>query len=207
MTQTKFLRWVPTLLLLAAIALVLAFMVNGRPAVDAAEEQHGQPHIASIEHLTLNEMTDRAATIFRGEVVAMVPGTVSAGGGELPVVTYRFRVDHALKGDFASKDGVAYAEVTMLGSVKEKAAQGDMQHLASLPTPPALTIGSDYLLLMTSQSDAGLSSPVGLGQGSFEIFELNKQEMAQNSFANATIASGPVPYDDLAAQIERLVGE
>ena len=132
---------------------------------------------------------------------------IAAGGGELPVVTYRFRVDHAFKGDYESKGGVSYAEITMLGSVKERAAQGNMQHLASLPTPPALHIGSDYLLLLTPQSAAGLSSPVGLGQGSFEIVAFDKEELAQNSVSGAAMADGPIPYDDLAAQIERLVGE
>ena len=52
-----------------------------------------QGHATIMLKLNLEEMTERADRIFRGTVVDIEVGTVQAGGGELPTVTYRFRVD------------------------------------------------------------------------------------------------------------------
>jgi hypothetical protein len=158
-------------------------------------------------HFSLEEMVQRADMVFRGTVIDLSPGTVVGGGGELPAVTYWFRVDQAFKGSFQDKGDVQFVEVQMLGDLKGEVSSGDVQRLTALPSPPQLRVGSDYLLLLTPTSAIGLSAPVGLGQGSFEILMLDKQEWAVNEYHNAGLFDGPVPYDALAGQIEQLVGQ
>ena len=204
MNKYKLPRWLPTAFLLAAIVAVVAF--KNAPQAVVRESEH-QNHTARVQQFNLNEMTARAGHIFRGTVIDFSPQTVSVGGADLPAVTYQIRVDRAFKGSFVSKGDVSYIEITMLGSVKATAVQHSLQHLAALPTPPQLRVGGDYLLLTTPASDVGLTTTVGLGQGSFELFSMDKQLWAENEYHNAGLADGPILYSDLAAQIEQQVGE
>ena len=57
-----------------------------------------QVHATIMLQLDLAELTERAGTIFRGTVTSVQSGTISAGGGELPTVTYRFMIDELYKG-------------------------------------------------------------------------------------------------------------
>lgn len=162
---------------------------------------------ASLMYFNLAGLAERADKIFRGTVVDFSPGTVEAGGGVLPIVIYQIRVDEAFKGDFATKDGVASLELRMVGNVKDAGAQGDLKQFSALPAPPKLSVGHDYVLFTTPESAIGLSTAVGLGQGSFEIFTLDKQEWARNEFDNAGLYDGAVPYSQLAGDIQTLVAE
>ncbi len=162
---------------------------------------------ASLMHFNLAEMAGRADKIFRGTVVDFSPGTVEAGGGEFPTVTYQIRVDETFKGDFATKGDAMYLELRMLGNIKDAASEGELKQFDALPDPPALRVGHDYLLFTTPESAIGLSTAVGLGQGSFEIFAQDKQEWAKNEFDNAGLYDGAVPYSQLAGDIETLVAE
>lgn len=160
-----------------------------------------------LQRFSLDEMTDNAEKVFRGTVVDIIPGTVLAGGAELPTVTYRLRVDEAFKGSFDTKGEVQVVEIRMLGSLKQDPAAGGAQRLSVLPEIPRLQVGRDYLLLTTPPSAIGLSATVGLGQGCFEIYAADKAEWAKNEFDNAGLYDGAVTYDDLADDIRRLVGE
>jgi hypothetical protein len=162
---------------------------------------------ASLLHFNLAEMTRRADKIFRGTVVDFSPASVEAGGGVLPIVIYQIRVDEAFKGEFASKGDVQYIELRMLGSVKDASLRAELKQFSAVPEPPQLSVGHDYLLFTTPESAIGLSTAVGLGQGSFEIFSLDKQEWVKNDFDNAGLYDGAVPYSQLAGDIEALVAE
>ncbi len=205
MKKNRFLPWAVTLALLAAIVWVIASSAGSQAATAEARPAGGV--VASLQHFTLGEMVANADKIFRGTVIDFTPTTVAAGGAELPAVTYRLRVEQSFKGEFPTKDDVQYLDITMVGSIKGTAVQGSLQQLSNLPTPPRLIVGSDYLLLTTAESAIGLSTTVGLGQGSFEIYTLDKQEWAKNEFNNAGLFDGPVAYDELAAQIQQQLGE
>src|SRR3990170_7819894 len=74
---------------------------------------------AMILKMNLAQLTNRADAIFRGEVLSAEPGKISIGGGTLPTVTYRLRVDEAFKGEFDAKENAApEVEITMLGTLK-----------------------------------------------------------------------------------------
>jgi hypothetical protein len=172
--------------------------------------------------MNLSQLTDRAEAIFRGQVLSAEPGKISIGGGTLPTITYRLRVDEAFKGEFDAKENAApEVEITMLGTVKADVRSGNQTHLSSsLPDVPKLRVGENYVLFTTAAGKSGLRSPVGLGQGSFRIYPgANKTELAVNELNNLGLfdagvsarardgAQGPVTYTRLAMAILAELGK
>lgn len=157
--------------------------------------------------MDLGDLAQRAERIFRGTVLSVEPGTVTAGGAELPTVTYRLQVDEAFKGDFSDTKGIA--EITMIGTLKDQAPSGSVVHLSRLPELPELVRGGEYVVFTTAPSPVGLSTTVGLGQGAFKIyFSADRQEMAANQLDNAGLTesiNAPVTYATLASAIEQEV--
>lgn len=161
-----------------------------------------------VLHLSLVEMCDRAATIFRGTVVDITPGTIEVAGAELPTVTYKLEASEVFKGEIPAAKGVQVIEVTMLGTVKAAVDSGNLRKFTALPKLPQLTVGNEYLLLTTSESRLGLSTTVGLGQGCFDIFHDGaKTELAANQLNNQGLFAGPVEYTALAAAIQDALGQ
>ena len=196
-----------TLLLALSLGAVMALRPSAQGPALGAISVRSESGTASLLHFSLAEMTQRADKIFRGTVVDVEPGTVPAGGGELPIVIYRLRVDQAFKGAFDSKGDVQFVEIRMVGDLKGTPSRDGLKKLSAIPQPPHLLMGRDYLLLTTPPSAIGLSTTVGLGQGSFEIFALDKVDWAVNEFNNAGLYDGPVPYEKLASQIQELVSQ
>jgi hypothetical protein len=178
---------------------------------------------ATVIQMNLGDMVDRADKIFRGTVLEVREGTVQAGGGELPVVTYRIRVDEAFKGTFEEVKGLQIAEITMLGKLKV-ASTSPVRRSADILDLPRLDVGQDYLLLTTASSEIGLSTTVGLGQGRFEVQGKPGQETVVNGNENLGLFNGmdgagigagvdslpeggPLPYNSVAAVIRNLVGQ
>lgn len=177
---------------------------------------------AMILKMNLAQLTDRADAIFRGEVLSAEPGKITIGGGTLPTVTYRLRVDEAFKGEFEAKENASpEVEITMLGTLKAATHNGNQQRLTSaLPEIPRLRVGESYVLFTTAPSASGLRSPVGLGQGSFRIYAgANKTELAVNELNNLGLfdgvnvaqraaqgSEGPVAYTRLAGAILNELG-
>ena len=176
---------------------------------------------AMILKMNLAQLTDRADAIFRGEVLSAEPGKISIGGGTLPTVTYRLRVDEAFKGEFEAKENASpEIEITMLGTLKASLRSGNQQRLtSSLPEVPKLRVGESYVLFTTAPGASGLRSPVGLGQGSFRIYAgENKTEFAVNELNNLGLfngsptaragqgSEGPVTYTRLATAIQTQLG-
>lgn len=178
---------------------------------------------AMILKMNLAQLTDRADAIFRGEVLSAEPGKISIGGGTLPTITYRLRVDEAFKGQFEAKENASpEVEITMLGTLKAVAHSGSHTRLSSsLPEVPKLQVGESYVLFTTAPGKSGLRSPVGLGQGSFRIYAgANKTELAVNELNNLGLFDGavsaqraeqgpeaPVTYRQLAVAILAEIGK
>lgn len=175
---------------------------------------------ATVIQMNLADMVGRADLIFRGTVLDARETTLQVGGGTLPVVTYRVRVDDEFKGTFGEVKGVPVAEIKMLGKLKP-ASSGSVRSLGPLADLPRLEVGQEYLLLTTPRSAAGLSTTVGLGQGRFVLLGKRGQEVALNDNHNrglfrgmdtgpsgvASTPEGAVPYAVLADLIRDIVGE
>ncbi|HEX4965230.1 MAG TPA: hypothetical protein VF173_30755 [Thermoanaerobaculia bacterium] len=173
---------------------------------------------ATVQQLNLQQMCDRADKIFRGTVLDVREGTVHAGGIDLPTVTYRLRVDDALKGSFLQVKGLQIAEIKMIGKLKASDS-APLRSFSPLPELPKLVVGQEYLLLTTRPSSAGLSATIGLAQGAFGLNGKPGQEMAVNGNENRGLflgmpgptglvarPPGPLPYTTLAGMIRTIVG-
>ena len=174
----------------------------------------------TVVQMNLADLSDRAGRIFRGTVVAIDTGTVQAGGGEVPTVTYSIKVTDALKGDFAVKGESKYVAVRMIDASRGEGRKGNVRRVSPFRELPALERGREYLLFTTTPSRIGLSTTVGLGQGAFRIDGQGAQATAVNAYGNAGLfnrmgaptaraaqpAAGPIAYTDVAARIRGLVG-
>ena len=189
------------------------------------------PAVATtVMQMNLVEMSQRSAQIYRGTVLSATEGTIEAGGGQLPIVTYRLEVEEAFRGDIPVVKGMRIAQIRMLGKSKS-VRRGNLLHVSTLPRMPELAIGRTYLVFTTQPSAIGLSAIVGLGQGAFRIEQVGKDEVAVNEVNNSGLfrdmtapsapaarslaapaasaslpGSGPIPYDELARQIRTVLG-
>lgn len=165
-----------------------------------------------VQQMNLGELAVTADKIFRGTVISIEDGTVSAGGGELPTVKYILRVSETLKGDTRSANVKAgnVVEITMLGRRKSISGDGEIQHVTPFQ-PPILETGKEYLLFTTVPSSLGLSMTVGVGQGAFRFVEGNN---VMNEAKNAGLfrdmdstgmpQRGPIPYSAIAERVRSL---
>ncbi len=181
----------------------------------------------TVMQLNLAEMVQRADRIYRGTVVSASAGTIAAGGGQLPVVTYRLQVEEVFRGDFTTVKGVRLAEIRTLGKIAV-VQRGNLRSASPLPRMPEMVVGQTYLVFTTQPSTIGLSTTVGLGQGCFRIARTGKDETALNEVNNGGLfrdmavpsvaarttaqrtaaqrtAAGPLTYAELASQIQSLV--
>lgn len=175
---------------------------------------------ATVMQMNLQEMVNRSDKIFRGTVLDAREGKVSVGGGELPVITYRIRVEESFKGTYSTVKGMQIAEIKMVGKLTPNTGS-PIRALSPFADLPRLDVGKEYLLLTTAQSSIGLSTTVGLGQGRFVLQGKPGQELAVNGNQNyglldgvapsvtagtAEQSEGPMPYQELAGLIRNLVG-
>ena len=165
----------------------------------------------TLLQMDLGQLVERSDRIFRGTVVDVEQSTITAGGGELPMVIYRLKVDESLKGGVdLVKGDTSVIEIRMVGSIKKPERSGDMQHFSPFYDVPRLSMGSDYVLFTTQPSAIGLSTTVGLGQGAFSVFSRDKGEFAVNQYDNLGLgfdAPGPIAYSELTAKIAALLGQ
>ncbi len=158
----------------------------------------------SVLQLDLKELCKRADRIIRATVIDISTGTVEAGGGKIPTVTYQLRVKETLGGSV-----LGVVDLTMVGNIKGEAAQGAVRRFPLFTQTPRLEQGQEYLLFTTRASRIGLSTTVGLEQGCFKIFDRDKTQYAINGANNNGLGlktAGPVEYAVLVQRIRELRG-
>lgn len=164
----------------------------------------GAAQTALVQRLDVAEMSHRAGWIGRGTVTSVQPGLARVGDRDLPILTYRLRVARSFKGQAPPSKGEERSFVIRMldSSYIETVSVQQLQRLPVLPRLPGLELGRDYLLIATPESAAGLSSPVGLQQGCFEIRTAAGRETADNRVGNLGLSPGPLAYDSLVAAIQ-----
>ena len=184
------------------ISLGIIFSMNMLATLDAS----------TVRQFNLDEMTTNADKIFRGTVTKVETGTVEAGGGVLPTVTYTLRVNDTLKGDTSSENEKLgnVVKVTMLGTLKGAPAKNGIRFVGGFKSP-VLERGKEYLLFTTPQSALGLSMTVGVGQGLFRFVYDNQ---VINDAKNAGLfrdmehsempERGAIPYSLLSQRIRSM---
>jgi hypothetical protein len=171
----------------------------------------------TLVQMNMKDLVTRADKVFRGTVVAIDTTTVRAGGGDLPVIVYKLRVQEVFKGNFDEHNGEPVIELKMLGLAKADRGSGPVQSRNVLRDLPRFEMGREYVLFTTAPSAIGLSTTVGLGQGAFTILGAGKEEMTVNAFNNAGLnrgqerpvlpGQGAVPYTRLAQAIRAALNE
>ena len=149
-----------------ASALALLFAAGGVHAQVAAEEAVSESAPVTVEDV-LHAMTQQAAVIFAGQVVAV--RRLSGRDGSTGVVEISFAVDDAVRG----VSGSSYT----------------LREWAGLWTggDQPLRAGQRYLMLLYAPSATGLSSPVGGMDGAIPI---RGGEPAQAKLGRGTRAPG-----------------
>jgi len=168
----------------------------------------------TVRRMNLEDLCRDAGRIFRGTVLEVDEGSVEIGGGTLPTRTFLIRVDEGLKGDFTTEKEVPVVELRTIGKSLPVTA-GDVRWVRVLPEPPALAVGSSYVLFVTAPSAIGLSTTVGLGQGCFRITGEGQHEEAVNELDNVGLAPpgraesfaarGPISYARLASEVRAIL--
>jgi hypothetical protein len=159
MSHTRFVRAIG----LAALGIVLMPLWSAGP-IEASQ----------IRPVNLEEMTQRADRIFEGRCVDVREEFDSRIGRYVSVVT--FEIDDPVK-------GVMEDRVTIRLLSGATPPGGDRQ-----PGLTRFTEGEAVLLFLYGESRLGLTSPVGFGQGKFNIVESKAgQRFAVNGFGNKNL--------------------
>jgi hypothetical protein len=162
---------------------------------------------ATVLPLSLDQLARQADRIFVGRCESVTAALDERG---LPSTYARFVVEDGLKGVAAGGTVVIKqfgADRTPLRVEEGKSAVVTPKTM-SLPGSTYRT-GASYLLFLYPESDWGFTSPVGGGQGRFEIFarkgqDASLQVMAVNPLENRfleTLRAGPVPLSDILREI------
>lgn len=132
-----------------------------------------------VRLVNLEEMTSRAERIFSGRCLAVEVAHDFELGNDVTVAT--FEGHRTVKGS-------ADRTVTIRMGV------GDSTRGGGTPGVPSFHAGDEVVLFLYGPSQAGLTSPVGLGQGRFRVVE-DKQgrRIAVNDFANRNLLRGLTP--------------
>jgi hypothetical protein len=134
-----------------------------------------------VRLLNLEEMTQRAARILSGRCLEVrVEHDPSI---DIDVTLVRIAVDRTVKGHHDRTITVRVADATRPG------ASGT--EVVGMPT---FTAGEEVVLFLYGESRAGLTSPVGFGQGKFTVLTDKKgHRYALNAHENRTLFSGLSP--------------
>jgi len=108
----------------------------------------------SVKSLNLVEMTAKADRVFYGKCLSRETKDVNAS---LPIVEYTFQVKGAIKGVFDGET-VVFRQV-----------DGSQPGKPGIPGVPQYRVGQELVLFLKKDSRRGLTSPVGLGQGTFIV--------------------------------------
>lgn len=117
----------------------------------------GSAQAMTVLPLHLEEIIDAAAVAFQGTCVDNRSERDAATGR---VVTYTtFRVEDSLKG---AADGL-YTIKQVGGALAGEPLRYRVEGV------PSFDVGEKYVVFLAGKSNAGFSSPIGLGQGKFDV--------------------------------------
>ncbi len=110
---------------------------------------------ATLQQLSLDQISDSATAVVRARIVS----TSTAFSGSTIYTHYKIQVSETLKGQ-------PPAEFVLPGGVSGHYRQ-------SFPGVPVLAAGSEHVLFLWTSPTTGLTFPVGLTQGIFDISSQN----------------------------------
>ena len=162
---------------------------------------------ASVLPLSLDQLTRQAGQIFVGRCQDVETSLDEQG---MPSTSVRFRVEQGLKG----AESGATLLVKLYGIARAPLHVGEGE--SSIVSPKTMTLsaggyrpGAEYLLFLYPESELGFTSPVGAGQGRFEISkDTSTAALAANPLGNRflrTLGNQPAPLEDMVSEIRKRV--
>lgn len=122
-----------------------------------------------VKTFNLEEMVSAADRIFVGRLIRTKEGFIDARGGTIPITIYTFAVEEPIK-------GVRGKNLTIRQVGHRSDPSSVFGHSA-----PHYREGETLMIFLARDSDIGLTSPVGLGQG---VFHVKKERGVKLSVVN-----------------------
>ena len=127
----------------------------------------------SVKIVNISEMGQGSNRVFHGRCLSAREITHNNG---LPILEYTFLVTEGLKGTVAGEK-VVFRQVQGFG------ARG-----FGIAWLPVFSKGQELVLFLAADSRIGLTSPIGLSQGAFSVFEDPRGKLAiLNGFKNLNL--------------------
>ena len=144
------------------VLLTIYFVVTGMTSLYATK----------MLHRNAEELASLAHRVFVGECVSVEEKEVTfSNGASLTYTEYTFQVERSIKGP--------------VGGTVVLRQLGRARGLGSIIGMPFYENGKKYLLCLREDSEYGLASPIGLGQGAFQLYKDDKgTEQAINALGN-----------------------
>lgn len=110
-----------------------------------------------VKTYNLEEMVAASERIFVGRLIETEEDYLDARGGIIPVTIYTFAVDEALEG--------AIGNTLTIRQVGHRSRRSNLFG----PNTPQYKEGEVLMIFLAEESEIGLTSPIGLGQGAFRV--------------------------------------
>lgn len=142
----------------------------------------GTSHASIVRSLNIEELTSRADRIFSGRVLNV--RVVRDPELDRLVTVTTFRVDRAAKGSPGDRLTIRTLNLDGAGPGPGRGGQG----------APRFQKGEEVVLFLYGDSELGLTSPVGFGQGKFSIVrDKTGRRLAINGLGNRNLLRGLSP--------------
>ena len=149
-----------------------------------------------------------------GNVLSVKPETVATGGGELPILVYRVRVEERFKGEFGEGKTADFVEIRMVGAAKEDRTGHPpglaLARRAASRSGPGVRVvhhhAEPHRPLHHRGTGPGRLPDPGRRQGRAGGERLRQRGSGQG-VAAVCVAPAPVPYGELAQAIRSVLGE
>jgi hypothetical protein len=158
----------------------------------------------TVKQMNILELVTRSNKIVAGRIVAIREDRIPApGGGEIPLTIYTMAITDRLKGRVAET-----IELRFVGT-KSMRVRGNYGFQLQIPGMPKYGLDDEVLIFLTRESRVGMTSPVGLMQGSFRIYvnSTTGTKMVTNGVNNSGLFKGvrdlDLPATKAFSQAER----
>ncbi len=162
--------------------------------------------------LNVTQMTQQAGKIFIGRCNESF---ISLDENNMPSTLVRFSVISGFKGVVDGEQVLVKQFGVMKQPLEVSEGENVIVPAKSMSVAPQdYEVGQEYLLFFYPESQLGFTSPVGAGQGKFQILENSHGEKSvMNPFENKFLKEfvrkkgreGPIKLQDMTETLERLV--
>lgn len=158
------------------------FLISGVVCLAAGLVATGV-HATMVIPMNFDQLLANADRVFIGTCTAVNEGTTKEG---IPYAEYTFTVSEALRGSVGET-----VTIRQFGQLTPKRVDDKLLQNFRVQGMPTYKPGQRMLLLLRSDSQLGLTSPIGLFQGAFSVqLDAEGAEVAVNGSNNVNLFQG-----------------